>query len=380
MELVCEFKQYNWTGGNQEKVAKYTCDVKEPKIIEPTAIKEFHGKHIAAFNHGRVAGVIFSGVVENIPSGIKAKFAAITSLSFVGCGLIKISKEDLKDLGSLQTLELDNNKLTTLDEDLLINTPNLQRLTIVKNQLENLPSNLLEPVKKTLAFADFRYNPGSDFYYDKNEKEVSMPMNVLMLSNQIIEKDKENAHISQKLLVQTKMLEGIFNSGQFSDFKIKVHGKERNIHKCILAAQSSLFAELFRKETEGEVIIEVTDFGDEIFDNFMRFFYSRNIKNDEHLMELFVLSSEFNVTDLKSACVDAILNTLDESKALKVFNLGTKYSSELLKRAGFDALKKKFHPEIGEYLYGAPDIVNGVIKSKLEFIEKSSNSLYLQSS
>lgn len=61
-----------------------------------------------------------------------------------------------------------------------------------------------------------------------------------------------------------------------------------------------------------------------------------------------------------------LANVLNKENALEMYNFAHQKSSEKLKRAAFDLIKK-VHPDVPEYLYDRPDVVNALIEAKLTY-------------
>lgn len=57
-------------------------------------------------------------------------------------------------------------------------------------------------------------------------------------------------------------------------------------------------------------------------------------------MELFALSSKYNVPALKSYWEKIVIQNLDDSNALEIFTLGHLHDSEEMKRLAFKEIKK----------------------------------------
>ena len=72
--------------------------------------------------------------------GFSVENQRITGIGFFDCGISTLP-ESIGDLKSLQTLYLDNNKLTTLPES-IGNLKSLTYLDLVNNQLTTLPESI----------------------------------------------------------------------------------------------------------------------------------------------------------------------------------------------------------------------------------------------
>ena len=102
---------------------------------------------------------------------------------------------------------------------------------------------------------------------------------------------------------------------------------------------------------------------DDVFDDFLRYFYFGTIRSEDNAMELFGLAAEFDVATLKFECEEIILRDLNELNSFEVFNLGNLQGSENLKKAAFATIKKSF-PTISDALINAPEIVAELFNAK----------------
>lgn len=377
MKLKCTFGFFTWPFVG----IKYSCKATHARITEPTEVEAFIGKQIKGKTNDDVE-ILFIGfqMVEHFPKGLLKIFPNLTVLMITECGLKQIKKEDLVGFGKLEVLHLWGNKITVLEEDLLMNTPKLRYVSFRSNLIEKVPSKFLEPVSETLEIANFHGNKQLNYYFNVHDKNAlrHLMTKVIEQSNELSEERQKAevqsmkiADLTKKDNSQFKLFSGMFASGDYSDLSLKIHGKVLKVHTCILASQSSVFAELFGKNNEADKVEgmkKILDFGEEIFIEFLRYFYTRSLQSEEHVNELLQLAAEFKVSELKALCEDAILKGLCEANAVEVLKLGVPHS-EKLKRAATDLLKKK-DPEIPKFLFEDPEALNGFIKAKYNFAVK----------
>lgn len=158
-------------------------------------------------------------------------------------------------------------------------------------------------------------------------------------------------------------LEKLFNTDEFSDYTLAVGQKKFKVHKNILAVQSPVFNLLFTTLQCQEVFDVIKKFDETFFERFLRFFYSGQLRDDDNLVELLELASEFEFQALKSACEERIIESLDETTSLEDFKIGYWYTLEKLKRAAFREIQKTC-PEIADYLFIEPKLVVKVVNAK----------------
>lgn len=108
------------------------------------------------------------------PRNLHKTFPSLKKLHIIGCGLMKISKEDLAGFRSLEVLVLDDNKLTTLPDNLFEGLKNLRWIYFEGNQIERIGLGILTPIRDSLELADFTRNTNIDEYFDKYENGKSL--------------------------------------------------------------------------------------------------------------------------------------------------------------------------------------------------------------
>ena len=343
MELNCDFgtKQFK---NRISPYEWYICWITSAAITKPdTKIKTVHGKHSDGNTNDDVQSIGFRDTVVNfIPKGLTEIFPNLICLHINKCGLKEICREDLVGFENLEYLEIEYNKLTSLPDDLFLNTPKLKWISFTGNKIESMSSNLFKPIInneferiKFLSNSKINalYNPG-------HSKSVSSVAELMRIIDAKCSKPKiiETSH-SENFI---KNSENLFMTGHFSDFVIIVNNqKEFKVHKNILA-QSKGFAELFQNDpTATEMKIE--DLSPKAVEEFLRYLYTGKLpKNNENSMDIFALASTLKVPELKNEMQKLILYQLDNENAWKIFSLAHKYESNELKIAGFKEIQKMF--------------------------------------
>lgn len=75
-------------------------------------------------------------------------------------------------------------------------------------------------------------------------------------------------------------------------------------------------------------------------EEFLRYLYTGKIPDETNAMELFALSSKYDVPALKSYWEKIVIQNLDESNALEIFSFGHLHDSENMKTLAFKMIKK----------------------------------------
>lgn len=368
MEIHCEY--FSESG--------YSCVVR--KVVKNSSASGaivFKGDHRPGKLNYDVRRVdIENQPLDAFPRYLHEKFPNLTQLWIPGCGIKKISKADLIGLENLDFIHLDENKLTSLPDNLLCGMKNLRSIFCNHNKLERLSSKLLKPVETTLQFALFEKNTKIDDRYSKFEgnKSLKRLMDVLdALEPPLPETEPQTEptktfnHQQEHHQQLTAKLSGFKDRGEFNDLTIKVGEKEFKVHKAILAALSSVFRQNFLNgdEITEKPFTKVKKLNEESFGSFLDFFYTGKVDDNVNALEVFELAIVFEVSILKEICFEKILTILSEANALDAFNIGSVYGFNQLKLAAFKFIQKIL-PEMPEKTKNFPDQVNKLIKAKQE--------------
>jgi hypothetical protein len=118
--------------------------------------------------------------------------------------------------------------------------------------------------------------------------------------------------------------------------------KKLQVHKCILAAQSEVFEEMFKKDLK-LTEMKVEDLKPEGIEEFFRCLYTGEIdESTKASMEIYALASKLKIPQLKIESEKIILNKIDESNAWKAFSLAHTFESNALKLGAFKEIEKMF--------------------------------------
>lgn len=353
MELSCTFKPVQWE--NNRKL--YTCVVKTASVtVRGAEIKTISGKHLDKTN-GNVQGIWFSNNdLKFFPQGLHKIFPNLIAVNIKNCGLTTISHDDLKGLENLKAICLDSNLLTSVPSNLFSTMRKLKAISIRDNQLETLSSNLLKPLMGNgLTIVDLRDNTSISAWYAPGL--TGSLASIQHLAQEIDTKcgreieDKE-AFLALTATQPTKMNESfadkiqkrflyLLSSGHFSDFTIIAGGKKFRVHKCVISIQSTKFASLFEQDKQiNEMIIE--DFTKGAVEAFIKFIYSGELQDELHAIELFGLSSDLQVPELRAKCERIILTNIRETNADSVFAIAHRYGSEDMRKLALVEIKKMF--------------------------------------
>lgn len=171
-------------------------------------------------------------------------------------------------------------------------------------------------------------------------------------------------------------LKNLFVSGMNSDVVIRINDTDEVLtHRCMLSSRSPKFNAMFdsgMKESINNVIC-ITCESVEIFKLMIQWLYCGEIKFPKkvmHVFELWKLSDEYFLSDLKEKCEEAIMLKLDESNVVDLMLKFEEYpniSEEVKDKCktlfihDFDKVKK-FNPDFESQIIKVPGLVTSLFE------------------
>lgn len=134
MMLAVEFKF-------DDEMSTYICKVKAVLIRtgSQSEITGIVGNHLSGKTNEDVNCIMFSKIdLSVIPQNLGHFFPNSDTLAIGKCGLRRLRKKDLKGLAKLKMLILDENRIKSLPDDVFEETPQLQVISMVNNQVEHI--------------------------------------------------------------------------------------------------------------------------------------------------------------------------------------------------------------------------------------------------
>lgn len=295
------------------------------------------GQHQAGKSNKDVKGIgFFFYTINSFPRGLNNIFENLTRLMIHRCGLASLTHEDLKGLEKIEAIFIEKNKLTSLPSDLFVGFHNLQIIEFSDNKIEYLSSRLLQPIiENGLLLVNFKRNKKIDIYYQRDQADDGTTLQQLMDAMDECKKPLGDPGFDGSF----KKFADMWKTRAFSDYTIVAKSRVIQVHRCILANQSQVFASAFTNE-EHKSQMTIKDFSVESIEQFLRFFYTARIPDDTCLIDLFVLATKFGVEDLKAKCERKILRNLDVGNAFEIFSLGHFCSAPDMKKTAFDVIKE----------------------------------------
>lgn len=334
MEICCDFRTVS---------GLYICRVRKVKITQRREVKSFKKEYDDGKSNEDVEVLEFRSTTVNfLPSGLHKIFPQLKKLYVCDCSLKEIASQDLERLENLEGLWLVDNKLKSLPNDLLIHTKKLKWIKFDGNQLECMSSRLLEPIPdKQWNWIGLQKNARIDQFYGPSGLGSLESVEELKIA---IDSSCLPPHIQLPANVV-----GIVNNYKklwelktFTDFTIVVGSKYFQVHKCVLAVQSSVFAKKLQndKQVKATNKFVIEDFHEAIVEEFLRSLYTGEVKNRENALKLFSLACIFKVEELRSIYEKIIIQNVNKMNAAEVMEIGKIYNSNEIIEASWAEIEE----------------------------------------
>lgn len=363
------------------EVPFYTCSFKPLDSSQQNVQHQFHDYagdvlHSYGKSNSNVDALIFEDLLlSDFPMGIEQKFCNLVAIQMKNCGIVEITKEHLKPLKMLRNLLLCKNKIMSIPRDLFIYTPSIEVLSFKGNKIIHISLQTL-PTLKRLIFADFRDNTNIDLLFktDAAENEAKVvSMETLM------EQIKVLCLPPSETALLTSYVGTLWSTGMFSDFKIRTDVKEFHVHKCILAVNSPVFEAMFKYEMKENLTNEMNldDVSTDAVHEFLEFLYLRKIPgNSVNAMDLFIISTKYQVNDLRDLSEALIIQAMDVDNAFEILVMACRYCNIRLKTSAFDCISSNILSgwKLPTELMESPDKIKELIDAKKLMEQQLSNA------
>jgi BTB/POZ domain/Leucine rich repeat len=349
MELQCTFDNSEWSLGDKRMV-RYTCTIEKASITKVgTEISAVIGEHLLGRSNKDVTAIMINhSIVHYFPQGLLKIFLNLDSLQIGKCELKEISRKDLIGFEKLEDLSLPKNELRLLPSDLFEEMVNLREISLYGNKLQFLSSELLDPIADNkITNLDFRKNTKINAFYlpGANESVKSMQELMKIIDDNCEPLKDEKEDFAGSFVVGFKEL---WTSKDFSDFIVigGVDGssKEFAVHKCVLGTQSSvMYATLKNDMKEAQTgRMKIDDFSADVVEGMLHFMYTGEVKNETFAMDLYAIAIKYDLKNLKFVTEKIILRNIDDSNAIEIFGFGHLQIADKIKRRAFNKIKKMF--------------------------------------
>ncbi|XP_011863439.1 PREDICTED: speckle-type POZ protein-like isoform X2 [Vollenhovia emeryi] len=126
----------------------------------------------------------------------------------------------------------------------------------------------------------------------------------------------------------------LLENEKFCDVTLTVRGKEFQVHKAILVAQSPVFNVMFENEMKEKKTnqVDIDDMDPEVLKEMLRFIYTGKVTNLEKMAGgLLAASDKYQLNTLKVLCQEALRKSLTIENAAEILILADLHSSDQLK-------------------------------------------------
>lgn len=122
-----------------------------------TSVSHSH-RHPLKSDHVYGLVIVHQRTLEKFPRGIENHFRYLKGIDMEGCGLTKISSEDLRPFKDLLQISFDENRLTELPHDLFQHNLKLKRIDIEGNLLYHVGLEIFSNLHQ-LTVVYMKHNP-----------------------------------------------------------------------------------------------------------------------------------------------------------------------------------------------------------------------------
>jgi len=138
--------------------------------------------------------------------------------------------------------------------------------------------------------------------------------------------------------------ENLFTSHSNSDICFIVADQEIKAHKAILSARSPVFAAMFDSDMKEKDMdrIDIPDIAPDIFNEFLRFIYTDQVKLTEGNVEpLLAASDKYLLVTLKCKCEEFIIKRLTIENCIELLTLADRHNAPHLKRMATEFFRSR---------------------------------------
>lgn len=369
-KVICSYAESVWM--IHGKV--YFCRI-DSKFISEHSELEFIGTHLDGRKNENVDGVTFEDCkITKVPQGLTKIFPNLKFLSVFNSKLKTVEYEDLKEYSAVREFEFGSNEIEYLPGDLFTGMRNLELISFNDNKIQIIEPNLLDGLHK-LKFVSFAKNRCIDLLYhcDDNYKNATLEeikrefyvtysnsplrnifdkIQKLKFENQKLQAEnlpilnESLAFISSPSCPENGVFEDfsrMIKNEELKDFIIKVENVDFKVHKCVLVARSSVFAEMIKSNTVAECL-KLVDVTVEIFQEILKFMYTDELPKSDSInfVHLLMAAGRLNIEKLKRFAADKLIGRINPDNALEILSLSSKYGCEKLQQKSFEEIQKIF--------------------------------------
>ncbi|KAG5670649.1 hypothetical protein PVAND_000897 [Polypedilum vanderplanki] len=381
--------------------------------------------HLENRNYSDVTAVYFENcILPTVPQGLTKLFPNLVYLIIDKCDFAYLRRESLTeyqnlkmldmsgikipflqgdvfdDLKSLETLDLHNCSIALIEPKVFDNLSNLKHIDLMENLCINKFFSAIEGEISDVTFDELKQELLENYRLKFNEKiENNLKEDIEYLRLKLAKKDKEYEELDQfvndtimsseidlnnvykkcELLMaenaelKSKLgffedIETVIKSDELKDFTIKTDYEEFKAHRFVLAARSSVFADMFKENIHAECL-NLVDVTAKIFRVILDFIYKNKIPENEDVdfFKLLKACERLKIEKLKTFAAEKLINKVNNENALEVLTLSIKFGFEELQKKSFLIIKKFLSSDkIDDKLMNNPE----KLKNLMEIVRK----------
>jgi hypothetical protein len=397
-KITCRYQNMNWTYGE----TVYTCCVLNQSIDSQTT-QIFIEDHSDGKSNDDVLAIDFDGCsISKFPRGLTKIFPNLKYLGITSSTLAHISRDCLKEHAKVTHLWLDENQITYLPGDLLVDLKDLEVFVACTSKIELIEPNIFDKAPK-LKHVDLEDNICIDtcfssFDAEKNDATLdeikaelqekyptwgdkvkdlafdAVNLDILKLLKKASEQD---AILQQKLAevetekedlkLKCEAFQSAMDNEELKDFTINIEAEQFKAHKFVLAANSPTFADILKKNAQAECL-NLTNVSTKVFRVILDFMYNNELPQSEgvNFIELFYACERLKIQKLKKYAVDKLSDHINSENALEILIISNKFGYNDLRQKSFEEIKKFLDDEkINDDLATEPEKLKMLIDLKI---------------
>lgn len=310
----------------------------------------FVGNHIKLKTNLDVKLLILDGKsLTKVPQGLMQHFPNIVALEIRESSVKSLTKSDIAEYKRIRMFKFDVNPIEFLPGNLFEDFNNLEYISFSSCNLLTIEPFILDFDKENPA--EFRFSMRSAKFLNNPNYHIEYSG---WGSLNVIETELYRKYYilyPHKLTTPQQMIQNTLTNDfnnflkneNFKDFTIKILNHEFRAHKFLLAARSSVLADMIQKNPDAENL-NLIDISVETFKQVLHFIYNDELNQDKEeiisFINLFAAAGRLNIEVLKNIAAAHLLDEIYSENALNILSLSNRYNHKILKDEAFAFIKK----------------------------------------
>ena len=173
---------------------------------------------------------------------------------------------------------------------------------------------------------DYLYNGDLIIVCDITVTHLDSPVHVTRTSTQVERLKVPSFDLS-------RMMDGARQRDRYTDVTIVTKEKEFKAHKVVLACQSAILEERWKKEGDGGRI-EMLDVPVDIMDAILTYIYTGKVNDiDKTAYDLLPKANEYQLEGLKATCEEALIKALTSQTVVDILLMADRHNARNLRES-----------------------------------------------